>query len=61
MYKYGRDSSSKGKEVAYIPMLEKLQELILLRDEKKHRLKTHKKQKRSANIVLDSEDSDSEG
>lgn len=47
----------RGKEGVYIPMLEKLQELIMLRDEKKNKLKTNKKHK-GLNIVMDSEDDD---
>lgn len=52
---YNRNSSSK-EEATYIPMLEKLQELIMLRDEKRNRLKTQKKPLRHGdNIVVDSD------
>ena len=39
-------------------MLEKLQQLIMLRDEKRSRLKTQKKARKSSKIVGDSEEED---
>ena len=57
---YGKRGNDKNtRDETYIPMLEKLQELIILRDEKRSKLKTQKKPRKSSKMAVSSEDEES--